>query len=89
MLGAKARASFIASYRTFGARLVWHDLLAEGLPCGLHRVERLMRQQALKARPRRRGLPKDAGERSVNAGNVLGRQFTADARTGSGSPTYL
>ena len=55
MLGAKVRASFIASYRTYGARRVWHDVLAEGQPCGLHRIERLMRQQALKARPRRRG----------------------------------
>ena len=79
MLGAKARVSFIASDRTYGARRVWHDLLAEGLSCGLHRIERLMRQQALKARPRRRGLPKDAGERSVIAGNVFDRQFTADA----------
>ncbi len=79
MFGAKVRASFIGSYRTYGARRVWHDLLAEGLSCGLHRVERLMRQQALKARPRRRGLPKDDGERSVIAGNVLDRQFTADA----------
>lgn len=78
-LGARVRASFISSYRTYGARRVWHDLLAEGLSCGLHRVERLMRQQALKARPRRRGLPKDNGERSVIAGNVLDRQFTADA----------
>ena len=76
---AKARASFIASDRTYGARRVWHDLFAEGLSRGLHRIERLMRQQALKARPRRRGLPKDAGERSVIAGNVLDRQFTADA----------
>ena len=78
-LGAKVRASFLNSYRTYGARRVWHDLLAEGLSCGLHRVERLMRQQALKARPRRRGLPRDNGERSVIAGNVLDREFTADA----------
>lgn len=78
-LGAKVRASFLNSYRTYGARRVWHDLLAEGLSCGLHRVERLMRQQALKARPRRRGLPRDNGERSVIAGNVLDRQFTAEA----------
>lgn len=78
-LGAKVRASFLNSYRTYGARRVWHDLLAEGLSCGLHRVERLMRQQALKARPRRRGLPRDSGERSVLAGNVLDRQFTAEA----------
>src|SRR6195256_6630279 len=50
-LGAKVRASFLASDRTYGARRVWRDLLAEGLSCGLHRIERLMRSQALKARP--------------------------------------
>ncbi len=76
---AKIRASFIASDRTYGARRVWHDLLAEGLACGLHRIERLMRLHGLKARPRRRGLPKDAGERSIIADNVLDRQFSADA----------
>jgi len=37
-----------------------------------------MRAQGLRARPRRRGLSKDNGERSVIAGNVLDRQFTAD-----------
>ena len=79
MLGARVRASFIASYRTYGARRVWHDVLAEGQPCGLHRIERLMRQQALKARPRRRGLPKDDGQRAVIAANVLDRQFSAEA----------
>jgi putative transposase len=38
-----------------------------------------MRSQALRARPRRRGLPKDEGARltSVIAPNVLDRQFTA------------
>jgi len=77
-IGAKVRASHVGSYRTYGARRVWHDLLAEGILCGLHRIERLMRQQGLRARPRRRGLPKDQGERSVIAGNVLDRQFTAD-----------
>jgi putative transposase len=38
-LGAKVRASFIACDRTYGARRVWHDILAEGIPCGLHRIE--------------------------------------------------
>ena len=60
-LGAKVRASFIASDRTYGARQVWHDMLAEDIPSGLHRVERLMRLQALRARPRRRRLPPDLG----------------------------
>lgn len=78
MIGARDRASHVGSYRTYGARRVWHDLLAEGIACGLHRVERLMQAQGLRARPRRRGLPKDQGERSVIAGNVLDRQFTAD-----------
>ena len=33
----KMRASFMGSGRTYGARRVWHDLLAEGVSCGLHR----------------------------------------------------
>jgi putative transposase len=62
-IGARVRASFIASSRTYGARRVWRDVLAEGVSCGLHRIERLMRENALRARPRRRSLPKDGGER--------------------------
>jgi putative transposase len=79
-IGAKVRASFIASARTYGARRVWRDVLAEGVSCGLHRIERLMRAQALRARPRRRGLPKDEGERlsAAVAPNVLDRQFVAE-----------
>jgi putative transposase len=37
-----------------------------------------MREQALRARPRRRRLPKDRGECSAVADNVLDRQFQAD-----------
>ena len=51
---AKVRTSFVGSDRTYGARRVWHDVLAEGMACGLHRIERIMRQNALRARPRRR-----------------------------------
>src|SRR6266700_4173252 len=80
-LGAKVRASFLASDRIYGARRVWRDLLADGLSCGLHRIERLMRLQALKARPRRRRLPPDLGERQAGAvaPNVLDRTFEAAA----------
>jgi putative transposase len=78
-LAAKVRQSFTGSDRTYGARRVWHDVLALGERCGLHRIERLMRAQALRARPRRRGLPKDRGERSTIANNVLDRQFHAQA----------
>ena len=43
-------------------------------------IERLMRAQTLRARPRRRALPKDGGEHSASAisPNVLDRQFAAD-----------
>ena len=77
-MAVHVRQSFAGSDRTYGARRVWHDLLALGQPCGLHRVERLMREQALRARPRRRGLPADRGQRGAVAGNVLDRQFQAE-----------
>lgn len=75
------RQSFLGSDRTYGARRVWRDVLAEGMDCGLHRIERLMRANALKARPRRRYLPPDTGDRiaSAIAANVLDRQFHATA----------
>ena len=79
VMGALVRQSFIGSDRTYGARRVWHDMLALGHHCGLHRIERLMREQALRARPRRRGLPQDRGQRSAIADNVLDRQFQAEA----------
>ena len=78
VLGAQVHQSFVRSDRTYGARRVWHDVLEQGQTCGLHRIERLMREQALRARPRRRGLPKDRGARSAVADNVLDSQFRAD-----------
>jgi putative transposase len=80
-LTAKVRTSFIGSDRTYGARRVWKDVLADGVSCGLHRIERLMRQQALRARPRRHRLPSDSGERQAGAvaPNVLERRFPAPA----------
>lgn len=45
VLGTQVRQSFVGSDRTYGARRVWHDVLAQGEHCGLHRIERLMRLQ--------------------------------------------
>jgi putative transposase len=70
--------SFRASDRTYGARRVWRDVLEDGLACGLHRIERLMRINALMAWPKRRGKLRDDGERSVIADNILDRDFQAD-----------
>ena len=79
-LGQRVKASFVGSDRTYGARRIWRDLLAEGADCGLHRIERLMRLQALRARPRRRRLPKDEGDRQAHGvpANILDRQFEAE-----------
>ncbi|MCS3763026.1 hypothetical protein GGE24_005032 [Bradyrhizobium centrosematis] len=79
-LGGKIKDSFMASDRTYGARHVWRDMLADGADCGLHRIERLTRVQGLRARPRRRRLPKDSGDRQFKnvPANLLDRQFAAE-----------
>lgn len=64
-VGRQAKASFLASDRTYGARSVWRDLWRTASNAGLHRIERLTRLQALRARPRRRRLPKAEGDRQV------------------------
>jgi putative transposase len=81
VLSAKIKSSFADSDRTYGARRVWHDLLAAGIECGLHAIERLMRRNGLRARPRRRRLPIDMGDRptAANSANVLDRRFAAPA----------
>ena len=53
--------------------------MAEGLSCGLHRVERLIRENGLHARSRRRQLPKDTGERAAVSDNILDRACEAAA----------
>ncbi len=65
-LGAKVRASFIASDRTYGARRVRHDMLRRH-PLRSASDRAIEWLQALKARPRRRRLPPDLGERQVAA----------------------
>ena len=79
-IGQQVKASFLASDRTYGARRIRRDLLAAGVECGLHRIERLTLLQALRARPRRRRLPKDNGDRqiAVAPSNLLDRQFAAE-----------
>jgi putative transposase len=75
------RRSFLGSDRTYGARRMWRDVLAEGIDCGLHRIGRLMKRDALEARPRRRYLPPDTGDSIASsvAPNVRELQFHAPA----------
>lgn len=81
LIGLEVRTSFLSSDHTYGARRVWHDVVSAGHRCGLHRIERLMRVQALRARPRRRARPMDTGKRDIGAPapNILDRQFTASS----------
>lgn len=58
------------------ARLTLDDVEPQS---GLLRIERLMRENGLRARPRRRGLPKDTGERAAVSDNLLDRAFEASA----------
>lgn len=75
------RSSFLLSDRTYGARRMIDEVRDAGHRCGRERVARLMRQEGLRARPRRRARPADTGERPMHqlAPNVLDRQFTATA----------
>jgi hypothetical protein len=58
---------------------------------GFTAFERLMQQNAMKARPRRRKLPSDTGLRVIHAiaPNVLDRQFLRYNQTANGLPTSL
>jgi len=78
---ATIRASFVLSDATYGVRRMLDEVRDAGHRCGRDRVGRLMRTAALRARPRRRAKPQDAGERTEHAiaPNVLDRQFTATA----------
>jgi putative transposase len=71
------RASFVASRGIYGAPRVFLDLREAGETCSKHRVERLMRENGLRAlhgyRTRRVSVSKPA----VVIPNVLQRQFTA------------
>jgi len=70
------RASFVASHGVYGAPRVFLDLREAGETCSKHRVERLMRENGLRAlhgyRTRRVSVNKPA----VLIPNVLKRQFT-------------
>lgn len=75
------RASFALSDATYGVRRMVDEVREAGHRCGRERVRRLMRSAALRARPKRRAHPTDAGLRSPHqiAPHLLGRDFTATA----------
>jgi len=80
-LATSIKRSFSESDRTYGSRRVRRDLRAWGLPCSIHRVQRLMLAAGLQARRKGRRQPSDQGQRQADAiaQNVLNRAFVATA----------
>ena len=74
------RASHAASRRTYGHPRVWRDLHDQGQAVSEKRVARLMREEGLVARARRRYKVTTMSDHDQPvAANVLDRQFTAEA----------
>ena len=74
------KASHTASRGTYGSPRVHRDLVDDGAVVGRHRVARLMRQEGLRSKRRRRyRVTTHSDHRHPVAANVLERDFTADA----------
>ena len=74
------KASHTASRGTYGSPRVHRDLVEDGLAVGRHRVARLMRQEGLRSKRRRRyRVTTNSDHHHPVAANVLERDFTADA----------
>ena len=74
------KASHTASRGTYGSPRVHRDLVEDGEAVGRHRVARLMRQEGLRSKRRRRyRVTTNSDHHHPVAANVLERDFTADA----------
>jgi transposase InsO family protein len=90
-LTAHVRAIHQRSRRAYGSPRVHAELRAQGQRVSRKRVERLMREEGLQARRRRRFRVTESGHGLPIARNVLARRFTADApdRAWVGDITYI
>ncbi len=92
-LAEEIRTTFIASRRTYGSPRIQIALARKKVRCGRHRVARLMRQNDLQARPRRKRHPitTQRNPSATPAPNHLNREFSASApnRKWVGDFTYI
>jgi putative transposase len=80
MLTVLVRASFDASHERYGSPRIHEDLLDQDERVSRKRVIRLMQEQRLKARVRKRFKQTTMSDHDLPiAANLLGRRFTADA----------
>jgi transposase InsO family protein len=76
----KVRASFDTSRKRYGSPRIWEDLVEDGIHVGRKRVVRLMQEQGLVARPKKRFKSTTMSDHDQPvAANILNRQFTAEA----------
>jgi putative transposase len=79
-LRVQVRASFEASRQRYGSPRIHEDLLEEGVRVSRKRVERLMREEGLRARARKRyKLTTMSDHDQPVAANLLDRRFEAEA----------
>lgn len=90
------RAVYRKSRQTYGSPRVHAELRAEGIRCGRKRVERLMREDELQARVRKRwrGSTTDSSHAYATALNLVDRRFDVEEiasvdRVWAGDITYL
>tara|TARA_R110002096_G_scaffold223000_1_gene411946 strand:+ start:2862 stop:3665 length:804 start_codon:yes stop_codon:yes gene_type:complete len=72
------RSSYAASGGVYGARRVFLDLREMGETCGVHRVEKIMRVNKIKALRGYKAPRQIAGRPSIIAPNKLQREFTVE-----------
>ena len=74
------RASFDASKQRYGSPRIWEDLVEDKIHVGRKRVVRLMQEEGLKARVRKRFKSTTMSDHDQPvAANLLNREFTAPA----------
>ena len=79
-LRVKIRASFEASRQRYGSPRIWEDLVEDEIRVSRKRVVRLMQEQGLRARARKRFKSTTMSDHDQPvAGNLLNREFTAAA----------
>ena len=72
------RSSYAASGGVYGARRVFLDLREVGETCGIHRVEKIMRVNKIKALRGYKAPRQIVGRPSIVASNKLQRKFTVE-----------
>ena len=73
-------ASFKQSRQRYGSPRIYEDLVEQGIPVSRKRVVRLMQEEGLKARVRKRFKRTTMSDHDQPvAANVLGQKFSADA----------